>query len=108
MLEAYLMEVDSLLVKVKQSRHDIEALERYEFCWCSNLGARSRALLYGSITLLVRARVCVCSESTLMLDVARNRLHRMELWFTLITMALAFGAFIASLFGMNLQNGYAS
>lgn len=41
-----------------------------------------------------------------MLDVARNRLHRMELWFTLITMALAFGALIASLFGMNLKNGY--
>ena len=47
----------------------------------------------------------ILRESTLMLDVARNRLHRMELWFSLVTMALAFGALIASLFGMNLKNG---
>lgn len=40
-----------------------------------------------------------------MLDVARNRLHRMELWFTLISMALAFGALVGSLFGMNIESG---
>ena len=45
------------------------------------------------------------SESMLMLDVARNRLHRVELWMSLVTMAVAWGALVAGIFGMNLQSG---
>ena len=37
LLEAYLMEVDSLLVKVKHARHNLEAVERC-VAWCSRSG----------------------------------------------------------------------
>lgn len=46
------------------------------------------------------------SQSMMMLHLSRNRLHKLEIFFTLLAACVGAGSLVAGFFGMNLANGF--